>query len=160
MGEIVDHLDAAGTADRLEAPADTRKARERRRHVRQRYADRATGRDRGKRIHDIVRARHGHIEDDVLDAEAAPLRPEHDVLAAYIGVRGEAEAPRATGEAIEVWIVANDERLARPRAQRGEHGRNLVRLLVVALKVEDHAHGRRVAHQRAVALVGLHDEQI
>ena len=37
---------------------------------------------------------------------------------------------------------------------------DLGRLLVVALQIEDHAHRRRIAHERAVALVGLDDEQV
>ena len=51
-----------------------------------------------------------------------------------------------------------------PRATRAgrrcEHLRDLCHLFVIALKIEDHADGGRVTHERAVALVGLDHEQV
>ena len=85
---------------------------------------------------------------------------ELDVLAANIGAGAEAEAQRAAGKRIEILGLAHHQAFARAGAQRGEHRRDLGHLLVVALEVEDHADGRRVTHQRAVALVGLDHQQV
>ncbi len=92
--------------------------------------------------------------------EAAGAGPKFDVLAANIGAWAEAETQRATRELIEVLGIAQRQRLTRAGSQRGEHRRDLCHLLVVALKIEDHADGGRVTHQRAVALVRLDHEQI
>ena len=85
---------------------------------------------------------------------------ERDLFAAHICARAQAEAQAPAGERIEILVVAHDQRLARAGPQGGEHRRHLVHLLVVALEVEDHADRRRIAHQRAVALVRLDHEKI
>ena len=70
VGEIVDHLDAAGGADGLEPPPHALEARERRRHLGKRHAERAAGGDRGERVRDIVRARHRQREGHVRPRES------------------------------------------------------------------------------------------
>ena len=136
------------------------KRAKRRDHVGKRHVERAAGGDGRKRIGDIVPAGHRQAEANLLDLKAASRGPELDVLAANIGARPEAEAERAAGKRIEILVLADHEGLARARAQHGEHLRHLGHLLVVALKIEDHADGGRVAHQRAVALIGLDDEEV
>jgi hypothetical protein len=80
--------------------------------------------------------------------------------APHIGALAEAEPERASGKRVEILCISNDQRLADAGAQGREHSGDLGHLLVVALQVEDHAYGRRVAHERAVALVGLDHEKV
>ena len=129
-------------------------------HLGQLHAEHMAGGDRRQRVDHIVRARHRQLERGVGHAEAAGNWSELDVFAAHIGPRARAEPQRAAGELIEIVGIAHDQRLASARAQGGEHRGDLGHLLVVALQVEDHADGGGVAHQAAVALVGLDHQQV
>jgi hypothetical protein len=60
--EVVDHLDAARTTEHLEAAADALEARERRRHVVQRYAQHTAARDRRERVLHVVHTGHRQME--------------------------------------------------------------------------------------------------
>ena len=160
MREIIHHGDAARLAHGLKAPADALERAKRRDHVGKRHVERAAGGDGRKRVGDIVPARHRQAEANLLDLKAASRGPELDGVPANIGARPEAEAERAAGKRIEILVLADHEGLARARAQHGEHLRHLRHLLVVALEIEDDADGGRVAHERAVALIGLDDEEV
>ncbi len=94
-----------------------------------------------------MRAGDRQLELRVLDTEAARLGARLDVQSPHLRALRKAEAQRPSGERVERFIVTHDEHLARAGAQRGEHRRNVVHLLVIALQVKDHANGWRVAHQ-------------
>ena len=160
VGEVVHHLHAARGADGLEAAADALEGGERPDHVRKRHIEAARRGDGRERVQDIVAAGDRQREGDVLDAEAAAPGMQLDIFAANIGDRAEAEAQSASGERIEIFVLADHQRFAGAGAQHPEHGLDLAHLAMVAMEIEDDADRRRVADQRAVALIGLDDEEV
>ena len=135
-------------------------ARERRRHLGKRHAEGAAGGDGGERVRTLCKPGTVQGEAHIVHAKAAAGHGQLHILAANIGAGGEAEAERAAGKRVEIFGIAHHERLAGAGAQGGEHRGDLGHLLVVALQIEDHAHRRRIAHERAVALIGLDDEEV
>ena len=120
----------------------------------------ATGCDGRKSVGNIVPARHRQTEAYLFDGKAATRGVEFNVVSANVGAWTEAEAKRAAGERIEILVLAHHQGFARARTQHGKHFSHLRHLLVVALEVEDDADSRRIANERAVALVRLDNEEI
>src|SRR4029079_12194007 len=87
-------------------------------------------------------------------------RPNVYTIAANVRFGPEAEAKLPSPEPIQIVVLADDQTFAGPGAKHREHRRNLRHLLVIALQIENDADRRRVPHQRAVTLIGLHDEKV
>ena len=156
--EVVDDLDAARGAEALETARHALERREAAGAVLEGHAFVDAGGDRGGGIGDVVPARHGELERDALHAERRAAGGQRRLLDAD---RARLQAERAVGADVrQRGVIGIDQRrrdvgaeLEEDVAQRGD-------LQMVLGQVQEDADGGLVVDERAVAFIGLDDEQV
>ena len=173
---VVDHGDAAGDPQPLEAPLRAQERRQAGAHgIGLRARPTRRGR-RGRRVEHVVATRHGDREPAevhaVLDeACAGLLGAEAHVDDAQVGVLGFPVGPHrrpcGPGQGPRAGVVGaqQGQAVGGPAVQeRGERGGHVglvgVDVVVVHLDVGDHGAVGREVQERAVGLVGLGDEGV